>query len=932
MRFFMLLMMVLTGGATVGSTSAPLIISIRPGTVSAGLSSVSVSVVGIGFAPGATVLLRGVTLPTNVVSSNELSVSVPGALLAAPGIEPFLIRNPDGATTTPGRDNLTIWDGPVILSMVPSAVPAGSSAVGVSIYGLGFVPGSTLLFNGTVVSTTFSSPNELSATIPQNLLAMPGVVPVMVRRPNGTMTTPGRDSFEIVGGPVISSIQPSSVAAGSPGAGLSIAGMGFLPDAAVLFNGIAIPTTFKSPNEVSATVPASLLTKPGTVPLMIRNADGTNTTLGRDVVTIWDGPVVVRVTPSTVSRGSSGVGLSVLGTGFVPGGIAFLNGTAVPTTFVSANEISAAIPPSLLGVAGSLPLLVRNPNGSTNAPGKDNLTVWDGPVISSITPSTVPVGLPGVGITVTGMGIDPAAVVLARGVAVPTTFVNRNQVTASIPADLLTSAGAVSIVVRNVDGAATTPGKDFLTIWDGPVISSVTPDAVSSGTPGITVKVDGLGFVSGAVASFDNVTIPTVVLNSTELVVDLPANLLKGAGTVPLTIRNPNGRTTTPGKDHMTLWVGPVIQVMSPGKAPAGISEIRLGIVGTGFVPGTAITFNGSEVPTAFIAPNEISVNVPGSLLAEPGTVRIVARNVDGTTSVPGRDQFQIFEPLPVVERLSPNSVPVGGGTLLLRVIGSGFFRQSKIRFNEATMETRFVNSAVLEAQIPGEFTARPATAAISVSNPTSRSNSVPLTVACDYTLSSQSSSVHAIGEVGSFTVNANCPWTANSTVPWIAVTVAGTKVTYTVGRNIGDPRLGSVVVNGKPFTVDQKAGTCGAVDITDLVKTPTTGFTKESANSSFVTGTITVHNSSDTPIEGPISVVTQGIPRGSGTNRIDIVQGGSLPMTRCFSSIGDYVLPWTPGSLNGGAALPLPLTISLPSNVSVPPLRLRVISGALNR
>lgn len=74
--------------------------------------------------------------------------------------------------------------------------------------------------------------------------------------------------------PVISSISPSTAIAGSPGLTLSVSGLNFASGATVLWNGIALTTTFVSSTQLSAAVPANLLASPGTSVISVRNPDG----------------------------------------------------------------------------------------------------------------------------------------------------------------------------------------------------------------------------------------------------------------------------------------------------------------------------------------------------------------------------------------------------------------------------------------------------------------------------------------------------------------------------------------------------------------------------------------------------------------------------------------------------------------------------------
>lgn len=75
--------------------------------------------------------------------------------------------------------------------------------------------------------------------------------------------------------PTLTSINPTQVAAGSAGFTLTVNGSNFLNGATVQWNGSALPTTFGSVSQVTATVAANLIASPGSIPVIVVNPDGT---------------------------------------------------------------------------------------------------------------------------------------------------------------------------------------------------------------------------------------------------------------------------------------------------------------------------------------------------------------------------------------------------------------------------------------------------------------------------------------------------------------------------------------------------------------------------------------------------------------------------------------------------------------------------------
>lgn len=75
--------------------------------------------------------------------------------------------------------------------------------------------------------------------------------------------------------PVITSVNPSSAPAGSPSFTMSISGANFCsgePGSVVIFGDSSVPTTYNGSGSLSAVIPSSLLTTPGTVSVTVINS------------------------------------------------------------------------------------------------------------------------------------------------------------------------------------------------------------------------------------------------------------------------------------------------------------------------------------------------------------------------------------------------------------------------------------------------------------------------------------------------------------------------------------------------------------------------------------------------------------------------------------------------------------------------------------
>ena len=77
---------------------------------------------------------------------------------------------------------------PVLASLAPSSITFAQVQTGflLTLNGSHFVSASVVVINGTTLSTTITSAQQVQATIPINLITVPGTASVTVKTPSGT--------------------------------------------------------------------------------------------------------------------------------------------------------------------------------------------------------------------------------------------------------------------------------------------------------------------------------------------------------------------------------------------------------------------------------------------------------------------------------------------------------------------------------------------------------------------------------------------------------------------------------------------------------------------------------------------------------------------------------------------------------------------------
>jgi hypothetical protein len=160
----------------------------------------------------------------------------------------------------------------------------------------------------------------------------------------------------------------------------------------------------------------------------------------------------------------------------------------------------------------------------------------------------------------------------------------------------------------------------------------------------------------------------------------------------------------------------PVLASLLPGGASAGDPAILLTVVGSGFVDGAVVRWDGSDRPTTFVSSSEVDATIDASDLAAGKTVQVTVRNPGGGVS--NALAFAIDNPVPTLSSLSTTNVTGGGADFTLTALGASFVPSSVVRWNGSDRTTTYVSSSELQAAIPGTDLAAGGDVQVTVFNP----------------------------------------------------------------------------------------------------------------------------------------------------------------------------------------------------------------------
>lgn len=429
------------------------------------------------------------------------------------------------------------------------------------------------------------------------------------------LTGPMKIDFTTNPAPALTSMSPTTKAAGGADFTLAVNGSNFMSTSVVRWGGSDRPTTFIASSLLSAKMAASDIAAGGTVPVTVFTpppGGGLTDALTFAIIVppVIPPPTLSSLKPAAAAAGGTGFLLAVTGSGFVQGSAVRWNGSDRPTNFQSSTQLLAAISASDVAVAGTAQVTVFNPAPggglsnplafpimvppAVNAGGMVNGATFGA---QSVTAGSI-VSLFGTNLALSAAAAQtvPLLTTLAgttvqlNGIAAPLFYASPTQMNLQIPWQLAGQTQA-SVVV-SVSGVASAPQTVNLSAY-GPGI--FTGSQTGSG--------QGAVLIAGTAA------------------VAAPAGLVSGA------------RPANRG-EYISIYctgLGPVNNTPASGaKAPTSplASTTTLPVVTVGGWPA-AVSFSG--LAPSFVGLYQVNAQVPDSVV--PGDAVPLTLSIGGAVS-----------------------------------------------------------------------------------------------------------------------------------------------------------------------------------------------------------------------------------------------------------------------------------------------------------
>jgi uncharacterized repeat protein (TIGR01451 family) len=424
-----------------------------------------------------TILLGTPVTVTNNTTFNVLTTQ----LLAASALDTF---------ATNGIDvHALLTTAPLVINGSPGSVDASNIHFGAIVDGV-----NELTVNNTAGTYTFDGFIFDSLLTTGNYVAANGAIIVNMTNPSLPQPTP---NSVVTGGAVVNwPTSPTPVlltavfnSANVPGAAVLATGSGYLPTSVVQWDGVTVPTTYLSPTQLQASVPADLLTSGGHAVTVFTSGGGSSAIV---ILQLSAGSYQISaLNPQATIAGGPSFPIQISGAGFSNGSSVLWNGSARTTTFVSSTQLTATISAADIAQSGTAMIAVKGKTGYSNAVAFA-ITKIAAPTLTDFLPANASAGTNGASLTVNGANFTTTSVVMVNGTSRVTAYVSATRLNAQLTASDVANSGSIKVAVKDtasgLSAAADYSVADFLTSLDATSIA-VTKSATGTAKLTLTPKL-----------------------------------------------------------------------------------------------------------------------------------------------------------------------------------------------------------------------------------------------------------------------------------------------------------------------------------------------------------------------------------------------------------------------------------------------------------
>jgi hypothetical protein len=352
------------------------------------------------------------------------------------------------------------------------------------------------------------------------------------------------------------------------------------------------------------------------------------------------------------------------------------------------------------------------------------------PVLLSVTPPQLVLGLPGVTVKVSGRAFVANSQVLWNDQNRPTVYTSDSTLSVSLTAtDLVFGTYQLKVYNPPPEGGTSAP----LPVVVGtplPSLTAVAPAAGIVGGPTVVSIITGSGFIPDTQVAWDGQLIGRTYLSPTEIRITLMGGLLT-PGVHRITTINPApGGGTSNAVEFFVSNPVPRIDALGPDTALIG-SAFTLTVTGSRFVSNSVVRWNGSDRPTTFINNSKVTAEISADDVSTSTVATISVSNPAPGGGVSAGLPLTVRAATPSITSVSPATITAGSGEATLTVTGTNLAVGSVALWNSQPRPTSFVSSTVLKFTLSASDLITPSTGMVSVlsSGSGAASNAIAVTI-----------------------------------------------------------------------------------------------------------------------------------------------------------------------------------------------------------
>ncbi|MBD2721906.1 beta strand repeat-containing protein [Hymenobacter armeniacus] len=238
------------------------------------------------------------------------------------------------------------------------------------------------------------------------------------------------------------------------------------------------------------------------------------------------------------------------------------------------------------------------------------------------------------------------------GVTTPATVPANGSVTVNVvfaPTAAGTRTGSLVVTSNDQDESTYTIALQGEGLNPTPAISSLAPATATAGDGAFTLTVNGSGFVSGAVVSFNGVDRATTFVSGTQLTAAILASDVATDGTYNVVVTNPTpgGGASAAATFTVNPLPAPTLTGINPTSIVAG-QATTVTFTGTNFVSGATVSFNGATLATTFVSRTTLTASITPPAQSATATYPVAVTTPSGTSGTRTLTATGVFTLVPI--------------------------------------------------------------------------------------------------------------------------------------------------------------------------------------------------------------------------------------------------------------------------------------------